>query len=169
MQIRRATLAAVLVAAVAGGCGFQLRHAQPLHFQRLYLEANAAQPFTRALRRALEGLPDLKLLDAPKDAEIRVQILDEHRERVILSLTTAGRVRELTLRQRVRFQAFNQAGDTLLPPTDLAVERVLSFNDSATLAKDAEEAQIYEDMQADSVRLLMLRLATLKPQPTDGQ
>jgi LPS-assembly lipoprotein len=158
---RVATL--LLLALLAGGCGFHLRGAQPLRFHRLYLEASSALPFSNALRTTLANNPALELLSAPKGAEVRLQILDERRERAILSLTTAGRVRELTLRQRVRFQALDAAGDTLLPPTDLVVERVLSFNDPDTLAKENEETQIYQELQTDTVRLLMLRLAALKP------
>jgi len=39
--------------------------------------------------------------------------------------------------------------------------RDLSFNESAVLAKDAEEALLYRDMQSDIVQQLMRRLSIL--------
>lgn len=144
-------------------CGFHLRQAQPLNFHSLYLDAAPTQPFTRALERALGNQHDLVLTHTAKEAEVKLKILADQREQSILSLTTAGRVRELTLRQRVRFQLQSTDAEEPAPPADLVVERVLSFNDSDTLAKDNEEALIYQEMQKDCVRLLMLRLAAFKP------
>jgi LPS-assembly lipoprotein len=163
----RLTLLSLAALALAA-CGFHLRVAQPLNFHTLWLSAAENEPFAVALRETLVNTAQLTMTQRSSDAEVQLQILAAGRERAILSLTTAGRVREVTLRQRVRFQVLNGAGETLLEPADLVVDRVLSFNDPSTLSKVSEEAQIYEELQADTVRLLMLRLSALKLPVKDG-
>ena len=157
-------LAAILVLA---GCGFHLREAKPLHFKTLYLSAAENDPFTIALVDALGANPNLTLVKRREDAEVTLQILLAARERQILSLSTAGKVRELTLRERVRFQVTDTNGETLRPPSDLVVDRVLSYNDPNALSKTTEEGQVYVELQADTIRLLLLRLATIDPQKKD--
>jgi LPS-assembly lipoprotein len=155
--------AAMLLAA----CGFHLREAKPLHFKSLYLQANDNDPFAIALIDNLSGNPGLTLTTRRDDAEVTLQILLAQRERQILSLSTAGKVRELTLRERVRFQVLDAKGELLTGPTDLVVDRVLSYNDPNALSKTTEESQIYIELQADTIRLLLLRLATIDPAKKD--
>ena len=42
------------------------------------------------------------------------------------------------------------------------IERDISFNEAAVLAKEAEESLLYRDMEADLVQQLMRRLAALR-------
>jgi LPS-assembly lipoprotein len=42
------------------------------------------------------------------------------------------------------------------------VQRDISFNESAVLAKEAEEGLLYRDMQTDMVQQLLRRLAAVK-------
>lgn len=160
---RAAPLAAGLAALLLAACGFHLREAQPLHFHSLWLVGNENDAFVAALRNTLEGTRQLELPARKDDADVQLQILSTPQERAILSLTTAGQVRELTLRQRLRFQVLDRDGNTLLPATDLAVERPLSYNVPNTLSKVSEEAQIFTELRTDTIRLLMLRLAALDP------
>jgi len=163
MQGRIGLTGLLLVVSLLAACGFHLREARPLHFHSLWLIGNPNDPFVVALRDTLEGTPQLTLPPAKDAAEVQLQILATPRESAILSLTTAGQVREITLRQRLRFQVLDHNGDTLMPATDLVVERPLSFNVPNTLSKVNEENQIYAELQADTIRLLMLRLAALDP------
>ncbi len=156
-------LLAGLLAALLGGCGFHLRNqGEAMHFSRLHLEGTTTGSFPQGLQKALRRYPGLTLTDQAASAEVRLQILNERRERVILSLTTAGRVREVTLRERVQFQALTPEGEILLAPAELISERVLSVNDPDTLAKDSEATVIYQQLEADSIHLLLLRLAALQ-------
>jgi LPS-assembly lipoprotein len=41
-------------------------------------------------------------------------------------------------------------------------QRDISFNESVVLAKEAEEALLYRDMQSDIVQQLLRRLAVVK-------
>jgi LPS-assembly lipoprotein len=53
-------------------------------------------------------------------------------------------------------------GRELIADTEITQQRDISFNESAVLAKEAEEALLYRDMQSDIVQQLLRRLAAVK-------
>jgi LPS-assembly lipoprotein len=75
--------------------------------------------------------------------------------------TAAGQVRELALRRRVRFALRTPAGVELIPETELAQERELSFSETVVLGKEAEEALLFDDMRTAIVRQWLVRLAAV--------
>ena len=76
--------------------------------------------------------------------------------------TAAGQVRELQLRTRFRFRLTTAQGLVLLETTELLLERDISYSETAALAKEAEEALQYRDMQRDIVQQAMRRLAAVR-------
>jgi LPS-assembly lipoprotein len=81
----------------------------------------------------------------------------------VVGVNASGQVREFELRMRINFRLRTAKGEELIAPTAIEQHRSISFNESAVLAKEAEEALLYRDMQADIVQLLLRRLAALKP------
>ena len=158
-RLSPAILAALAFVALAAGCGFHLRGPQPLAFSSIHIGAGQYSPLGAALRRqvALSGTTTVEE-DADK-AEVRLQILADERTREILSLTSAGKVREYELGQRIRFRLAGRDGSELIPPTNIAVRREYTFNDEQILGKEQEEALLYRDMEDDILRQLMWRLA----------
>ena len=77
-------------------------------------------------------------------------------------MNTSGQVTEFQLRSRLRFRLRTPKGKELIPSTELVLHRDVSFNESAVLAKEAEEGLMYRDMQSDIVQQLMRRLAAVK-------
>jgi LPS-assembly lipoprotein len=71
-------------------------------------------------------------------------------------------VREFELRMRVTFKLRTAKGLVLIAPSVIEQHRSISFNESAVLAKEAEETLLYRDMQADVVQQLLRRLAAVK-------
>ncbi len=90
-----------------------------------------------------------------------LDVLIDQREKAVVGQTAAGQVRELQLRTRFRFQLRSVQGKELMPPTELLLERDISFTETAVLAKEAEEALMYRDMQTDIVQQVMRRLAAV--------
>ena len=88
-------------------------------------------------------------------------MLSDQREKVVLSLNASGQVREFQLRLRFRFRLRTLAGKELIPEVEILLQRDISFNESAVLAKEAEEALLYRDMQSDIVQQIMRRLAAV--------
>ena len=66
------------------------------------------------------------------------------------------------MRVRVHFRLRTPQGKELIPDTELLQQRDISFNESAVLAKEAEERLMYRDMQSDIVQQLVRRLAAVR-------
>jgi LPS-assembly lipoprotein len=152
----------LLVALIAlAGCGFRLRGTADVPFQTLYIP-NALTGIALDLKRHIEAGTDAKVVDEPKAAEAQLQFSHELREREILSLTGAGRVREYRLRYRVGFRVLDAKGGEYVPQSNLELTRDVSFDDSQVLAKEAEEQLLFRDMQSDMVQQILRRLAAAK-------
>ena len=54
------------------------------------------------------------------------------------------------------------AGDELIPDTELLQQREISYNEAIALAKEAEEALLFRNMQTDIVQQLLRRLAVAR-------
>ena len=161
---RRHLLAATGALALAG-CGFELRKAPDFAFDSIAITAPATSPLANELRRSLAADGRLRVLPVGADIKGANVVLDlpvELREKVVVGLTASGQVREFQLRSRVKFRLRTPTGKELIPETELAQQRDISFNEAAVLGKEAEEGLLYRDMQADLVQQLMRRLAALK-------
>ena len=97
-----------------------------------------------------------------KTAQVILDIVREQRERVVVGISSTGQVRELQLRIRLVFKIRTPQGDELVPETEMLQKRDISFNETAVLAKEAEEALLYRDMQTDLVQQLLRRLAAVR-------
>jgi LPS-assembly lipoprotein len=155
---RVAMLAAVV--AMLGGCGFQPVSTAALPFPTLYVSAGAYTSFGGEFKRFVESYSrTTRLADTPGSADAVLEILSERQEKQILSLNTSGRVQEYLLRYRVSFRLQDGSGRELIPTDTIVLERDLTYDDDAVLAKENEEAFLYRDMQMDAVQQLVRRLA----------
>ena len=151
-----------------GACGFKLRGPQTFAFDSLRMAGSEGTPVAVDLRRALvvSGVP-VFVSSTPTSPEgdtgqVVLTVLADQRERTVVGQTAVGQVRELQLRTRFRFRLRTISGRQLLDDTELLLERDISFTETAALAKDAEEALLFRDMQADIVQQVMRRLAAVK-------
>ncbi len=161
-QGRRSVLAAMAAAGLLAGCGFQMRGNADFAFKRLYIDIPANSLMGSDLRRAIRGGSDTVVVADPKEADALLDVLQDTRTKTVLSITTAGVVREYRLTQRFTFRLRDATGNELIPPSLLILTRTLTYNEANTLAKDYEEQQLYRDMQRDIVQQLMRRLAAVK-------
>lgn len=143
-------------------CGFQLRGQATLPFESLYVTGPAGLPLTPDIKRAIKASSQTRLSDNPKEAQATLQIISAVNEKHILSLSGGGRVREFQLRYRVSFRLYDAKSQDLIPTNELFLKRDFSFNDTQVLAKESEEALLYQDMQRDAVQQIMRRLAAVK-------
>ena len=152
-------------ALLLGACGFQLRGAPELAFASLFVNTTETSPLGNELKRKLASLGTLQVLSAPAvpaSAEAVLDILSDLREKTVVGVNATGQVREFQLRVRVHFRLRTPQGKELIPATELLQQRDISFNESAVLAKEAEEGLMYRDMQSDLVQQLMRRLAAVR-------
>ena len=156
------TLAALLCALLLAGCGFQLRGGANLPFETLYLQAPQSSLFALQLRRIISASDNTRVTNSQKDAEATLVLVNELREKTILSLSGGGRVREYQLRYRMSYRMLNKNSVEIIPTTEIALTRDFSFSDDETLSKEAEEALLFRDMQNDAVQQLVRRLQVAK-------
>lgn len=163
MQRRRVLAAAVVAAGALSGCGFKLRSAPTFAFQTLAVtpETNGlvAADLIRYFGSAVVPLAPIRGSEPP---QVIVDILQEAREKSVVGVNASGQVREFQLKIRIRFRMRTPDGRELIAPTEIAQQRDISFNESAVLAKEAEEVLLFRDMQADILQQLVRRLAAVK-------
>ena len=145
---------------VLTGCGFHIRQPATLSFASVALIGFAPRsPLAEALRRELAR--SVRVLEPPAAPDVVLRALDDRRERIVVASTSAAQVRELKLRLSFNFRAQTPSGRELIARVDLRIERDLSYNESAALAKEQEEAELFRDMQADVVAQVLRRLASV--------
>jgi LPS-assembly lipoprotein len=153
----RAGLALVLAALLAG-CGFQLRGTADLPFKTVYLPPSNTPGVALELRRNLQAGTRTTVVDDPKSAEAVIEFTQESRDKVILSLTGGGRVREFELQYRVSFRVHDGKGGEFVPPNTILVKRAMIYSDSEILAKEREEQLNYRSLESEMVQQIMHRI-----------
>ncbi len=158
------TLMAAGTALATAGCGFELRKAPNFPFKTIYSPYSEGSALGIELRRSLESggnvrvITDARFLD---QADVILDVVSEVREKVVLSRNAAGLVREFQLRLRFTFRLRTPKGKELIPNAEILQQRDISFNESAALAKESEEALLFREMQSDVVQQIMRRLAAV--------
>lgn len=149
-------------------CGFQLRGASStqMPFKTIFLGLPDNSALGSELKRYIRSGGSTTVVTDQKEAEAIMEVLGEVREKVILSLNSQGRVREYTLYYKFRFRVKDNKGQELMVPTDITLKRDISFNESAIMAKEQEEQQLYREMQSDLVQQILRRLAALNSAPS---
>ncbi len=161
--MNKRTLLSLAPVALLSACGFRLRGVPEFAFKSLYITASTGSSLARELQRTLQGSGSpLQVLRDPASlptAEVILDLLHEQQERVVVGQNASGQVRELQLRLRIKFRLRTPAGVEWIPETELLQQRDISYNETIALAKEAEEALLFRNMQTDLVQQLMRRLA----------
>ena len=163
--LRQALL--ITLAVFLAGCGFQLRGAYTLPYESVYIAGADYNLIVAGLKRAIRGSGAARLADSAQDAQATFLPTAEIREPTILSLSSAGRVREKRLRYIYAYRIVDNKGRDLLPPGSVEIYRDITYADSDVLAKTQEEDLLWRDMEKDLVQQLMRRLAAAKPRPPE--
>ena len=169
---RRALLGRALgLAAIAGtaviaggvaGCGFRLRGTSDMQFETLYSGFSPSSALGEEFRREFLRTTSSRLVEKPEDAQVRLIVLGEVRERDIVAYSAVGRPREYQLRLRLQFRATDGADREFIPPSEIILRRDISAADNQLTARVDEEALLYRDMQRDMVQQLLRRLAAIE-------
>jgi LPS-assembly lipoprotein len=153
--------------AMLAACGFQLRGSSAnsgrLPFNSLHVAASENSTFANTLKRYITA-SGTEVTSDPKAADAIMEVLSERQDKSILSRNSQGRVREYTLQYTLQFRVKDNKNAELLPSSEISLRRTISFNESAVLAKESEEAMLYRDMQNDMVQQVVRRMAAIKPQ-----
>lgn len=158
---RRHLLASGL-AVLVGGCGFQLRRPPELQLKRVHVAGfDRYSGQADELRRQLQASPGVVMVEVPAEADLVLEALADRQTRVATSSTAAGQVRDLNLRTLLRYRVRSPAGRELIAATDLALNRDMTFQETAALAKEHEAQLLYRAMYADIATQVLRRLAAI--------
>ena len=158
--LRRVLWTAVFL--VLSGCGFQLRGSYSFPYESIYL-ATGDGVIGAGLKRHIRASGGTRIAETFADAQAAFIPVGELRDTVILSLSSAGRVREKRLRYQYAYRIVDSKGRDLVPQGRVELTRDVTYADSATLAKTQEEDLLWRDMENDLIQQLMRRLSSAKP------
>jgi LPS-assembly lipoprotein len=162
--MRAESLLVLFAGLTLASCGFHLRGQSTLPFETISLATPEGSLLGEDLKRSIVSGSQTRIVDRAADAQAVLQVIGEQREKVILSLTGAGRVNEFLLRYRLVFKVHDGKGRDIIPQNEIVLTREMSYNDQQVLAKEAEEQLLYRDMQRDMVQQVMRRLAAARVQ-----
>jgi LPS-assembly lipoprotein len=146
-----------------GACGFALRQPVSLSFQTLAVRsASTDTPMVKTLLAGLARQEGLKLVPVSARPQVVLEVLTDTEEKLVRTLSVAGQVREVELRQRFRFTAQDAQGEFLIPPVELIRTRDMSYNERDALAKQVEQDEILEALRQDLLAQVMRRLSSLR-------
>jgi LPS-assembly lipoprotein len=165
--MKASTYLCLLVATLLlSACGFHLRGHNnmqvKLAFQSVYLRTASETPFVMELRKALV-LNKVTESESAEDATVTLDIISETSDKMILSLSSAGKVLEFELHYRVSMSAYDKQLVYWLPTADVSLSRRMTYDDTQILAKEQEEALLYRDMRNDAVAQVLRRLSRAQP------
>ena len=165
MRARRPlSLLLASAALTLAACGFTLRGTQTLPYPTIALNVPASSTLGVELTRSIRTGTQTQVLADQTQAAAIFDLLGENRgEHTNVLVNAQGRVTDYTLRYRLRFRLRDAQGREVIEPTELVVQRDVSFNDSQRLSKESEETLLIRDMQSDLVQQLLRRLAAAKP------
>jgi LPS-assembly lipoprotein len=151
-----------LLTLLVSGCGFHLRgslgelEAMPPVLVRG--SGSLAAEVQRTLRNG--GTP---VVSEPADAHMIVILSDVRRSRRASAVGNTGRAQEYELHASVRLRVEDPAGASLAPEQTVSAVRSFTYSSTDVNAKTNEEENLYEDMEFDLVRQILLRVQAVRP------
>lgn len=143
-------------------CGFQLRGSSDLPFETLYIALPESSELHAQLTRTVQASSKTRVVASAAEAQAVFAVTADNQSKNILSLSSAGRVREYELVRTFAFRVHDAKGQELVPAGQIVLRRDISFADDQILSKENEEALLRRDMQNDLVQQLLRRFTAAK-------
>jgi LPS-assembly lipoprotein len=143
-------------------CGWRLQGTSrlPQTMSVAYVETDDRYTdFNRALQDALRA-SGTRLAADPKDAIAIVRILSDESGQRVLSVSARNTPEEYEVFYAVEYSVANRDGE-LIAPQRLELTRDYSYDTTAVLAKQREQAILREALARDLAALVLRRLASL--------
>jgi LPS-assembly lipoprotein len=155
------------LAVTLAACGFHLRgsYRLPEALYPLLIDAPSGSTVAEELRTSLRRV-DASLTSDRDEARTRLVVLDESRDRRVLSVGDSANVDEYELRQQVRWKlvdATTKDRTPLLSEVQLEARRDYTFDAASVLSKQEEEQALYKRMSEDLAQRILFRLQSWSP------
>src|SRR5262245_52492694 len=140
-------------------CGFQLRGEPAVGLRTLHISSVGASGVAIEMRRAL-ATGRTRVVTTPTEAEAHLRILQENRDKTVYTITGAGRVYEYQLRLTVRYEMVVPGREMpVIAPAEVESRRVITYSETAPVAKEAEEQLLFKDMQVELASRILRQIA----------
>ena len=130
-------------------CGFHLRGMTEISFKTISLEGKELS-FTKNLKKTLAS-NKVAIILPTENPELRIELLSEETEKIILSLSGQGLVREFEIFYRVRYRIKTIDSETWSQENILETRRDFTYSDSNLIGKEEEERQLNESMRNEAI------------------
>lgn len=154
---------ALIGALALSACGFQMRGLTNLSFENLYIQGHNLS-ITKELKKSL-AVNGVTVVTDQKKADLMLELLNEESDKKILSLSGGGKIKEYELTYRVNFRIRDPSSELWGETQTVEKQRDFSYDDSELLAKQFEEARLFDDMKSFAVQEIMRKLVVQKPAP----
>jgi len=98
---------------------------------------------------------------ASEEATAILHVLNEEKEKSVLTLDNDGKVREYELLLKVDFEVRGSDKNILLNKQSIELSRDFVFDKSDLLGANEEEQDLFNEMRNDVARLIIYRLQTI--------
>lgn len=163
---RGLAVAAAVLLALLGGCGFHLegRYQLPPALTVVRIDTiDSESDFYRGLRRALLTA-GAQLTDNIKDPSAAViHVLNDATTNVILAVSTLNVPTEYELTYSIRYSVDTGRGRQLIAPVQLSRVLDYSYAENAQLAKQREQQILTAAMGRELAGMVLRRLSSLQP------
>jgi LPS-assembly lipoprotein len=148
-------------------CGFHLRGTEKFHFTSAQIQSAAADRLSQELERLLVE-QEIKIIPTANEAQVIISLSKEKfNNRVLTVSAVSGKMAEVELTLQVELEVHQPNGTVLLEPQPLTLWRDYSFDETAVLAREAEEEILREEMFQDLIAQIMRRLQTIQVSSQD--
>ncbi len=154
--------ACIVTMAALSGCGWQLKGSEPLPaaMATTYLDsADLHSDFDRALRQSLAAA-GAHLVPLPADATTVLKVRKDTSGRRVLSVSARNTPQEYEVFYAVEYSV-EVGGKEVIPAQKLELVNDYSYDETALLAKEREEAGLRAALARDLAGLVLRRLASL--------
>ena len=162
LQRPRYLLSCALLGAslLLSACGFDLRGTGVDNIQLSEMQVSALDNNGPTHQSVLEALR-VKGVRVHGGARYQLELLDEPQQRRAISYSSRAVPAEYELRRLLTFQISNNAGQPLIGPETLSVQRVYVRDRDNVTGSSEEEALLQREMREELTRQLMFRLSRI--------
>ena len=153
--------AGILLCLLIAGCGFKMRGPTVLPFTTLYTNIPQNSAFGARVWRLIQANAPATLITEDVDrAEAKLLQLSLERSSREVSLDAQGKVEEYELGLVLTFSTTDSRDNELIPVSRISATRQLPYDEDDAAAKQAEMAQLYEDMERSIADRLIRRITS---------
>ena len=138
-------------------CGYQLRGVEGLNFKSVSI-VGGSPDFTKLLKKKFKQA-GVKVQE--ENSGKNLEIINDNFSRKILSLSSAGKVKEYQINYKVVFRIKTRDGEWSAP-INIEIDRDYTFDDKNIIAKTEEELRILQSIQERLIRTIVTRLSVQK-------